>query len=144
MIRVRLERLRQCHRCFEGEGCGAGVFSRLFSRQAAELALPNHQGLAVGQAVRVGIGAGDMVMVALIVYLLPVLAFILVAALTATLAQSLWVQDLIGLATGSAAALLVAYGASRFGGEVLNPRIEVLSSSAECTTLECSYSKGQL
>ena len=144
MISVRFERLRQCQRCFDGEGCGAGVFSRLFSRHAAELSLPNHQGLTVGQDVRVGIGAGDMLMLAFVVYLVPVLAFILVAALTATLDYPLWAQDLTGLVAGSAAALSAVYLTGRFGGHVLNPRLEVLSASSGCTTLECSNTKGQI
>ena len=138
LVRVRFERLRQCQRCLEGQGCGAGVFSRLFSSQAAEIALPDRQDFAIGQVVRVGIRAHEVVKLAIIVYLLPILAFILGAALTASLLTDSLAQDLIGLAAGFVAGCGAAYLGSRYGGGVLNPHLEMLSASARCAAFESS------
>jgi positive regulator of sigma E activity len=114
------------------------VFSLLFSRQAAEIALPNCQDFVPGQIVRVGIRSHDVVKLAIIVYLLPVLAFILGAALAASLLVDSLAQDLFGLAAGLAAACVAAYLGSRYGRGVLNPHLEMLSASARCAAFEGS------
>lgn len=66
-----------CARCAAGGGCGAGLFSGLllFS-QPARLPIPGHAGYRPGQQVRAGIRPGRLVVAALLLYLVPVAAFV--------------------------------------------------------------------
>lgn len=133
---VRFEPLSHCQRCLQGEGCGAGVFSRLFAGRQAQLHVETATRLGTGQPVRVGIPPAALLRLAVVIYGLPVLVFILAAASTATLLPSGWVQDLVALISGMAAASIAVSLALRSRAELLNPQLEVLSASAGCAALE--------
>ncbi|MFP4209179.1 MAG: SoxR reducing system RseC family protein [Wenzhouxiangella sp.] len=130
--RVRFEPLSGCQRCLQGEGCGAGVFSRLFMGRRAELEVVTAACPPAGQRVRVGVPAGALVGLAGLIYGLPVVVFILAAGAAASLASVDWARDLLGLAVGGLAAVLTVTVAGRRWSAVLNPRLEVLSASAGC------------
>lgn len=135
-VRVRFDQLQQCQRCLRGEGCGAGVFSRLFSARGAELVVSGEHELVQGQPVRVGVQERELLISALVLYGLPVVVFILAAAAAASLDVSPMASDGIALVVGVTAALLSVRAAIRLRGRILNPRVEPLSADSKCDVLE--------
>ncbi|NDY94466.1 SoxR reducing system RseC family protein [Wenzhouxiangella limi] len=142
--RIRFEPLTHCQRCLRGEGCGAGVFSRLFAGRRAELDLPTDHRLAPGQPVRVGIRSGTLVRLAVVIYGLPVVVFILAAAATATLLAPGWEQDVLSLLGGLAAAALALVFVARRRTGALNPIVETLSAGAGRPRLESGPDQGHI
>ncbi len=134
-VRIRFQPLSHCQRCLSGQGCGAGVFGRLFARRGAELEVPRQPGLVAGQSVRVGIPERVLLRMALWLYGLPLLAFILAAGLAGSLPSYGWTQDVLAVSFGLAAAALAVVVAGRRRGR-LNPTVELLSASAGCGALE--------
>ncbi len=120
----------------QGEGCGAGVFGRLFSQRGAEIWLPARAEFRPGQAVRVGVRERDLLRAAVLLYGLPLLSFILAAAAAATVPSEPWVRDFGALAAGLAGAAMALWLIGRLRGRVLNPRLESLSGRAGCDELE--------
>lgn len=139
LVRVRFEPLTHCQRCVRGEGCGAGIFSRLFAGSRAEMDVASDACLESGQPVRLGISSAALVRLAALVYGLPVVVFILVAAVAATLLPNGWSQDLLSLLSGIAAAAIAVFCAVRRGSVALNPRLEVLSALAGCSPVESGH-----
>lgn len=135
-VRVRFGALQHCQRCLKGEGCGAGVFGRLFARRGAEIWLAAPNGFRPGQAVRVGVRERDLLRAAVVLYGLPLLSFILAAAAAATVWGEAWSRDFGALAAGLAAAALALWLIGRMRVRMLNPRLESLSGSAGCDALE--------
>lgn len=135
-VRVRFEPLTHCDRCLRGEGCGAGVFSRLFAGRRAELQLTTDLDLEPGQPVRVGLPSAALVGLAAWMYGLPVVVFILAAAAAATLPSQAGSQDALALAVGLAAAATAVVLAARRGPATLQPRLEALPSAGGCAPLE--------
>ena len=133
---VRFEPLADCQRCLSGTGCGAGVFGRLFARRAAEWRLPNPRGLYAGQRVRVGVSENELLMLALLLYGVPLVTFILVAGLAATLLPAGLAQDLLALVSGLLAAGASLVVAGRLRSRALNPTVQILSAKAGCARLE--------
>lgn len=66
-----------CSRCDAGNGCGAGVFVRLFTRRRIRLPLPAGCPARPGEPVRVGMPAALLNRIALRLYALPLAAFVL-------------------------------------------------------------------
>lgn len=126
-----------CRRCAEGQGCGAGVYSRLFVRRHAVLPVPaQYEWLQVGSRVRVGVPARVLMLMALRLYGLPLTAFVVGAAAGHHLIPATVWQDLISLGLGLGAALASWSWLSRrppIGG---NPRIEPLSCTEPAAALE--------
>lgn len=111
---VRLEAVNHCARCLAGKGCGAGVFSRWFTRGDVELPVPPASGLTAGQRVRVGIEALDLVRAATWLYALPVVAFAVATVIGHRLAEGPPLQDALALLLGlSAGATMFALTAGR-------------------------------
>ncbi|TVS13752.1 MAG: hypothetical protein EA419_00975 [Wenzhouxiangella sp.] len=135
-VTIQFESLEQCRRCLRGEGCGAGVFSRLFSARATELIVPARRELCVGQFVRVGVRETDLMKAALWLYGLPVVAFILAAVLAGMLFDSAAWRDAVGLLSGLLAAAISVGCARHLKGRMLNPALEPVSALSECTGLE--------
>jgi len=131
-VRLRFDRLDQCERCLRGEGCGAGVFSQLFSRNTSVLDLPRHHDFLVGQRVRVGLRPAVLLGGAVLLYGLPLAGFLFGAVLgqavaTATLTPNPLLADLSALAGGLALAALttwVSWQCRHYSG---NPVIEAVS-----------------
>ena len=105
-----------CGRCHEAGGCGGGssVIGQMFRPSCRTFRLPNSIGAQPGDQVLVRMGEGQVLRVALAVYLLPVV--LLVAGAFAALALSAHPGDgeaLIGGGTGLASgiALLAAFQA---------------------------------
>lgn len=69
-----------CSRCASGSGCGAALFSRLFTRRDTRVPLPADESVAGGRVVRVGLDSRWLMMAAGAAYLLPVLTFVVAAA----------------------------------------------------------------
>lgn len=138
-VRVRFEPLAHCQRCLRGEGCGAGVFSRLFAGRRAELDVVTSARLKSGQAVRIGITSWALVRLAAAVYGLPVVVFILAAVAAATLVPPGGLQDLLALCSGTLGASGAVFYVVRQRSGLLNPRLELLSASAVRSPVETGH-----
>ena len=70
-----------CPTCAEGKGCAGGVLGKLANRKDRRVQVSNPDGIAVrpGDWVRIGLDESALVQGALLVYLLPLLALIVVA-----------------------------------------------------------------
>ncbi len=130
-VKLRLQPLRHCQRCLRGEGCGAGVFSRLFAARGSEVWLRAPEPVPIGQLVRVGVREADLVRAAAFLYALPLLSFILAAGLAATLLDDPLIKDVTALVAGLIVGALSIWLSGRLRGRILNPRVESLSGSAE-------------
>lgn len=72
-----------CPTCAQGRGCAGGVLGRLANRKTRRVHVGNPQGIAVqpGDWVRIGLDESALVKGAMLVYLLPLVAMLLAAAL---------------------------------------------------------------
>ncbi|MBS3744929.1 MAG: SoxR reducing system RseC family protein [Wenzhouxiangellaceae bacterium] len=112
-----------CSRCSSGTGCGAALFSRLFSR-SGPISLPLRGPALVhhGQRVRAGLNPHWLMMAAAALYLLPVIAF-LVGALAA---EAMWPRDdLAALGVGSLFAGLAVWSTRGRLGSSLAPVLKL-------------------
>lgn len=117
----------RCERCARGEGCGAGVFARLFSRRETLLPAPPGVALADGDWVRVGLDPRRLAVAAAWHYGLPLAGF-LIGAATSHAALAAWTfRDPAALAFGLAGFLLASRLAAGLGQPALNPVVERLS-----------------
>lgn len=66
-----------CARCRSGKGCGAGVFGIFFAGRKARLAMPESENWQVGDAVRVGVPARQLMLASIALYLFPLFCFML-------------------------------------------------------------------
>ncbi len=125
---LKFSSLNSCERCLAGQGCGAGVFSRLFSRRHARLPLPARAEWRPGQRVRVGLSSRRLLTMALLLYGLPLVGFLVgVATFHFLLLDHAW-RDLAALLGGLMLAALFCLPARLGWGAGRNPRIEALSS----------------
>jgi sigma-E factor negative regulatory protein RseC len=135
-IRVSFDTLTACQRCLNGQGCGAGVFSRLFARRQASLVVPGEHDFAVGERLRVGVAGSSLVWSALALYGLPLVGFLTGALVGHWLAGDGASRDFVALLFGLALGL-AALGLFRIGpGLRLKPRIERFSCSKSDSALE--------
>lgn len=111
-MRVRMLRVPECRRCAAGQGCGAGVFSRLFGRRETVLELPDLAGVSAGEIVQVGVEAHALGRAARRVYGFPLLAFV-AAALSVTVLTGLEPGSPVGDAAALLAGLAAAVAAFR-------------------------------
>lgn len=115
-----------CSRCSNGTGCGAALFSRLFSRPATRLKLDRGAQYHSGQRVRAGLDARWLVRAAVVMYLVPVVAFVGGAAG----ADRLWPDsDALALASGLGAALVAVLGARYPARLVSRPPLSLVDVS---------------
>ncbi len=100
-----------CSRCSAGTGCGAALFSRLFSRSGStSIPLRGPARVHHGQRVRAGLSPHWLMMAAAALYLLPVIAF-LAGALAA---DAMWPRDdLAALGVGTLFAALAVWSTRR-------------------------------
>jgi len=124
---ARFSSLTACERCLAGEGCGAGVFSRLFSRHQARLPLPPDSRLRPGQRIRVGISTSELLLMAFLLYGLPLIGFFIGAAVFHVMFPDHAWRDLAALLGGLLAGALSFLPARQGWGVARNPRIEALS-----------------
>ena len=82
-----------CPACDAGKGCGAGVFGRMMLRKPLILELANPLKLKAGQAVAVGIPESFFLGLLARLYLLPLIAGMIGAALGHSLADGLHLQS---------------------------------------------------
>ena len=82
-----------CPACDAGKGCGAGVFGRMMLRKPLMLELANPLKLKAGQAVTVGIPESFFLGLLARLYLLPLIAGMIGAALGHSLADGLHLQS---------------------------------------------------
>ena len=132
-VRLRFLPTQSCSRCSTGRGCGAGVFSALFSSRPAEVDMPREMNLVPGQRVRVGISTQALLLSAGCAYGLPLIGF-LAGALPAYwwIEPPLW-RDLLSLFGGMGVAVMawrVGGALARFGRP---PVIEPLSCGSHAT-----------
>jgi len=98
-----------CGRCSRGRGCGAALFSRLFSRPPTVIALDDADLRTAGKRVRAGLSAHWVMLAAAALYLVPVIAF-LAGALAA---DTIWPRDDLAALCGGLLAGFGAVGAIR-------------------------------
>ncbi|EXI86288.1 MAG: Sigma-E factor regulatory protein RseC [Candidatus Accumulibacter regalis] len=92
-----------CGRCREVGGCGGNHLAKLLCATPRTFRVPNPERRAVGEYVRVRIGAGSLRRSALAAYVFPLLALLIGA-----LAGSAWAGEL-GAIGGALAGLLVGW-----------------------------------
>jgi len=126
-LALEFPRTRACRRCARGEGCGAGVFAGLLLRSATRVMLPPRADFARGAWVRVGVEPSRLLQAALLVYGLPLLAFLAGAAIGHALAPASGARDLLALAGGVLAFAVVLAGVGRAIRLPLDPVVEPLS-----------------
>lgn len=99
-----------CSRCSAGTGCGAALFSRLFSR-SGPTGIPLHRAALLhhGQRVRAGLSPRWLMMAAAGLYLLPVIAF-MAGALAA---DTMWPRDDLAALGGGTLFAAVAVWSTR-------------------------------
>lgn len=66
-----------CSRCLAGKGCGAGLFSLLFAGRNARIPIPDGDLYAPGQRIRIGVQPGQLMLASAVLYLFPLLCFML-------------------------------------------------------------------
>jgi positive regulator of sigma E activity len=129
-MRIGFDRLETCQACLRGEGCGAGVFSRLFVARQATLWLETSDMLPAGQRVKVGVSSGQLLLASIVLYALPLAAFVLAALGIHFALLDAALRDLLALLVGLAAGSGVLLALRRVRGMALNPRVEPLSCSS--------------
>ncbi len=129
-VSLAFDPLSTCTRCLKGEGCGSGVFARLFSRRQTFMTLGRHDDFSIGQPLRVGIEASHLVYAALLIYGLPVVAFILGALIGNNLVDEGPGADLAALIVGLILGGMVLAVFRRRSLSGLNPRLEPLSCNS--------------
>jgi len=129
-VRLRFDRLSQCHRCLRGEGCGAGVFSQLFSRRSMEFDLASDRVWQAGQRVRVGIISSGLARGSIALYGWPLLGFLAGAVIGDAVGPIYWQADVSALFGGVLLGTLTTLLSWRKRHDRLNPVIEALSCDA--------------
>jgi sigma-E factor negative regulatory protein RseC len=104
---LHLDALSACQRCLQGDGCGAGVFARLFARRHASVVIDGVHDCKVGQRIRIGIDERSLMLAAVFLYGLPLTGFLTGALAGHVLAAESVFQDLLALAAGLLTAALV-------------------------------------
>jgi sigma-E factor negative regulatory protein RseC len=132
---VSFEPLSQCRRCMAGQGCGAGVFGRLFPARTSSLVLSTQQSFKPGQKVRVGLRPAQLLRASLVLYGAPLAGFLLGLLLGNVLFQGLAYGEWLALvlAVFSGAGLLLVLRVRRL---VLNPVVQALSCNEVPSALE--------
>lgn len=133
-LQLALDPLSTCSRCLRGEGCGAGVFARLFRQRRTVISLERRHEFQVGQKLRVGMDGSVLLYGAMILYGLPIAAFVLGALSGHGLGGGGPFGDLAALVGGLVLAGLALLFVRRRPLHGLNPRLELLS----CTSSECN------
>jgi sigma-E factor negative regulatory protein RseC len=125
----------ECERCARGEGCGAGLFARLFTRGVGRLALPPERAAMPGDRVFVGVPGRWLLGAATVVYLAPAAAFVAGAWFSELARPGHDGFALVAGLAGAAIALVLA----RALGRSFPPRLEItprdsgrLESAIDC------------
>lgn len=127
-----------CQRCARGEGCGAGVFGRLFGRRETRVLLPANVTVACGEWVRVGFEPRHLAQAAGLHYGLPLLGFLAGATVGHGLMPDSASRDFVALVVGLGGFFLVAGFVARRLRPALNPVVERLSCTESATTSSIS------
>jgi positive regulator of sigma E activity len=117
-----------CRRCARGTGCGAGVFSQLFSRRATHLIVPAQSGIATGDRVRLGVAPSALAASSAAHYGLA-LAGLLAGAWLGHRLGPRGFEDVMALGAGLAGLALLVGPLGRRLPLRLNPVVERLSCS---------------
>lgn len=117
----------ECARCARGEGCGAGVFSRLLVYGNTRLVLPVQPGLQPGDRVSVGVERRRLALAAVLRYGLPLIVFLVFAAAGHILADMSPGRDAAALLAGLVGFTVAALAVDRGSKMTLNPVMRSLS-----------------
>lgn len=110
---VRIGAASGCPACDAGKGCGAGIFGRLLRNRPVTIQVPNSLGAEVGQPVQFGIPEQRFLALVFRMYVVPLIAGLLGAAVGFGLAVRVGLQGLaadfgaLAFAIGSAGLALV-------------------------------------
>jgi sigma-E factor negative regulatory protein RseC len=126
-VLVSFEPLSQCQRCLAGQGCGAGVFGRLFPARSTRLRLSTTGSFEPGQRVQVGLPATELLQAALLLYGLPLLCFLAGAVLGHLVFRSLAYADGAALLSAVLAGAVALIWLRARATMMLNPAVEPLS-----------------
>lgn len=116
-----------CRRCARGNGCGAGVLARLFSRGDTRIVVPARPALSDSDWVRVGLDPKQLARAASLHYGLPLAGFLAGAVIGQAVAPEAAYRDLAALALGLAGFMLAAGWVSGRFRPAWNPAVERLS-----------------
>lgn len=94
MALLEVERKTACGLCGQTRGCGNRIWGKLFHHQQGQFSAKNSIQAAVGQSVIVAIDERSVMHAALLLYFLPIVTMLIVAAI----AQALFENELAGLA----------------------------------------------
>ncbi len=75
-VTVRFDGMAACGPCRDGSGCGASVLARLFCNSPQTLDVEAGPEIAKGDRVAVAVPAGRLLLIAVMLYGLPVVAFL--------------------------------------------------------------------
>ncbi|NBD96348.1 MAG: hypothetical protein GVY11_07735 [Gammaproteobacteria bacterium] len=116
-----------CERCMRGEGCGAGLFARLFSQRRTRLTVASRIAVTGGEWVRVGLEPRQLAIAAGLHYGLPLGGFLAGALAGHALLPDGALRDPAALAAGLAGFALVTRLLVKRLRPALNPVVERLS-----------------
>lgn len=124
-----------CQTCSANDSCTSGVVAKAMTRRDYQFFLPVTSGLQAGQQVRIGISDGVVMKSAVLVYLVPLLGFILGAG-----AGVLWQfneawQLLMGILFGMGGMFIVRLSADRMGSAEQHITILSIESQLHVTNL---------
>ncbi len=91
-VLVEVLRRSACGQCNSHSACGVSVVAGLFSTEPTRIRVRNHLNAAKGERVVIGLPATTLLLAALVVYLLPLLAMVIIAAgMTAGGFENTWI-----------------------------------------------------
>jgi sigma-E factor negative regulatory protein RseC len=138
-----------CPACDAGKGCGAGIFGRLIARKPITLELDNSIRASKGQAVVVGIPESVFLILLFWLYLLPLLAAMVGAALGHYLGfkmgSSHVVQDAWTLLTALIFAVLTLLISKAYQKrQPRNERVKLMRQADSASELYCKPGTGEI
>ena len=115
---LRTHRQSSCGQCSVKGGCGTQVLSRIVGNKTTYVRCYNSKQVKVGDTVVVGIRESALLSGSFLLYLLPLITMMLMAALLLSIAQTWWSQwtdffTIIGAVIGLFAGLLISSNVTR-------------------------------
>jgi len=133
-VLVQIGAASGCPACDAGKGCGAGIFGRLLRNRPVTIQVPNTIGAQVGQPVQFGIPEQRFLALVFRMYLMPLIAGLLGAAVGFALALRVGLQGLaadfsaLAFAAGSAG-LTLLWTRRRLGEFPLHANVHLLRAT---------------
>ena len=103
-----------CNHCSAKSGCGTGILSGVLGKRRPQLRVQNSLDVKLGESVVVAVEENGIVTGSLLLYLLPLLLMMVLAAIGDAVSGELWaiLLGLVGLVSGFWIARVVTKGAA--------------------------------